>query len=102
MKTKKLHKTFYNKLQNTSVKKPLIDTYSNVTGRPYQSKIDIISNLETQIYQPVKWIQILSDIYSKHNKTYKLDIYGFGAHCLIGDDDTKFKSIAVTYKNIEI
>lgn len=57
--------SFKKLLQNIEIQQPLIPTYSNVTAKPYEHVKQIPRLLEQQIYEPVKWEQIMHKVYER-------------------------------------
>lgn len=47
-------------MRNITIKKPLIDVYSNVTGKKYTNPYEIKRNLATQVVKPIQWEQTIS------------------------------------------
>ncbi|XP_063977183.1 probable malonyl-CoA-acyl carrier protein transacylase, mitochondrial [Diachasmimorpha longicaudata] len=58
-------KSFRKALDKVDIEKPRVKTFSNVTGKPYYDAEDIRKQLPKQIYRPVKWEQILHEIFSR-------------------------------------
>jgi malonyl CoA-acyl carrier protein transacylase len=74
-------------LQKTEIQRPKIPTYSNVTGKPYQSENEIINLLSEQFYKPCKWEQIIHNLYSTHSfdmNTEVLETYETGPSKQLG------------------
>lgn len=58
-------KSFKKALDKVDIDRPRVKTFSNVTGQPYHSADDIRKHLPKQIYRPVKWEQIMHEIFSR-------------------------------------
>ncbi|KAH0553490.1 hypothetical protein KQX54_001207 [Cotesia glomerata] len=58
-------KSFVKALDDIEFQQPRIPVYSNVTAKPYRSIKDIINLLPKQIISPVKWEQIIHEIYKR-------------------------------------
>ncbi|XP_074112176.1 malonyl-CoA-acyl carrier protein transacylase beg [Cotesia typhae] len=58
-------KSFVKALDDIQFQEPRIPVYSNVTAKPYRSIKDIIHLLPKQIISPVKWEQIIHEIYKR-------------------------------------
>lgn len=54
-----------NALEHIQISDPLINVYSNVTGKAYHTVKRIKKILPKQIEKPVKWEQILTQIYAR-------------------------------------
>lgn len=56
---------FLNALRKAEIKPPLVSVLSNVDGKKYHGPDEIVKKLPKQIYSPVKWEQLLQQVYSR-------------------------------------
>ncbi|XP_022213750.2 probable malonyl-CoA-acyl carrier protein transacylase, mitochondrial [Drosophila obscura] len=56
---------FTKALKSLRLEDPIIRVYSNVDGKPYRNAKNILSQLPKQIVRPVKWEQILHEMYER-------------------------------------
>ncbi|XP_015118323.1 probable malonyl-CoA-acyl carrier protein transacylase, mitochondrial [Diachasma alloeum] len=62
-------KSFKKALDKVDIERPRVKTFSNVTGKPYHDAEDIRKQLPKQLYRPVKWEQIMHEIFSRNQGT---------------------------------
>ena len=65
-------------VKNVSIQQPLIEVYSNVTGKKYENVSSIRQHLPIQVVRPVKWEQIIHNFLARPAKVNMPNIYEVG------------------------
>jgi len=71
-------------LQNIRIQKPIIDVYSNVTGKKYSSASQIKQELSRQVVKPILWEATLSAMLSRDKSIPMPKIYEMGPGSQLG------------------
>lgn len=66
---------FVRALKKIPIEEPIIDVYSNVTGKRYMNPSNILRQLPKQIMRPVKWEQIMHVFYDGIKDAKKPDTF---------------------------
>ncbi|KAF6040254.1 MCAT [Bugula neritina] len=75
---------FSSVLKKTHIKRPILPVYSNFFGSPYSTVQGIRKGLEKQLYEPVKWEQLMHTIYQRPKSHAYPDTYEIGPGVQLG------------------